>query len=183
MRRLLVMAVLVILAAAPASATSLSVFAAGWNPSAVKQALGGGLGVTIPFGESPVGLDLRTTYYRDADVDNIGPNNGDAFGKLQIVPVDVAVRWDIPSEGPTSVYLGGGGSYMFLSLRHSDFNIDDEVGWLGFVGLRYRNFFVEGDYRNARATVKNDDISNGFIHRAKIDLDGPAINAGYSWTF
>jgi hypothetical protein len=184
MRKIL-LAVLVTacLGAIPAGATTMSVFGAGWDPNALDDALGAGLGVNFPFGDGPLSLDVRTTYYRSANLDNVGDDDREVFGKLQIVPVDAALRYEFNNDGPSTFYVGGGASYYFLSLSDSDFDINDEVGLLGLVGARFGSFFIEGSYRNAKGTVKRDDIANGVRRSVALALDGPAVNAGWTWSF
>jgi hypothetical protein len=203
MRRTLLAVAALALAAAPASATGFAIYGSGWNPDAVEDALGVGTSLSFPFGESGLGLDLRGSFYQEAsvDLDEIGDGNGDAvdirdFG-LQIIPVDAALRYDFNNEGRASFYVGGGASYLFLDLDNGP-NLDDEVGWLGFVGARFgdpdgMNFFVEGAYRGVEATIRSEDLDDFFDddpgepdeidEDVDINLDGALLNLGLVWSF
>jgi len=191
-KRVWLAALLAIATVLPAHATGFSLFASGWNPKDTNNAYGAGAAASFDFGNSGLGLAVRGTYYREANVNNIFDNNtnNSTFGRLQIVPVDALLKWDFNNDGPVDVYVGGGATYYFLSLRHvNGININDEAGWTAMVGLRFGNrrstsFFVEGDYRAARLTAKNDNaVDNGFVHNARLKLDGPALNAGVNWGF
>jgi hypothetical protein len=190
MKRILLTVAVFACLTAPASATSFAVYASGWNPDALEEALGAG--ATISFGET-LGFDLRAAYYQEGDVQDLRDDN-DPDGvfpenALQIVPIDAAVRYNLNSDGAADFWFGGGASYYFLSLEDDNFEIDDEVGWLAFAGARFgdpegMNFFVEGVYRGAEGTVVGDDLDPDTVEdEAKIDLNGPQVNAGIVWTF
>lgn len=196
MRKVLLAIVALAIVAAPASATGFAIFGSGWDPDTVDDALGGGVSLSFPVGSSGFGIDLRGSFYQEANVDNVGADNGDVFRDfgLQILPVDAALRYDFNNEGAANFYLGGGASYLFLDLDNGP-DLDDEVGWLAFVGARFGdpegvNFFVEGAYRGVEATVRAEDLDDffdddtpNFDEDVAIELDGPMINAGVVWGF
>jgi hypothetical protein len=72
-------------------------------------------------------------------------------------------------------------------LDHDRFDIDDEVGWYGSVGLDFARegsvgFFLEGLYRTAEGEVTEDEEDVDF-ERVTFDLDGFAANAGVVFRF
>jgi hypothetical protein len=205
MRKILLAVAALALASTPASATGFAIYGSGWNPDAVEDALGVGTSLSFPFGESGLGLDLRGSFYQEASVDleNIGDDDSVDIrdAGLQIIPVDAALRYDFNNEGRANFYLGGGASYLFLDLDNGP-NLDDEVGWLGFVGARFGdpdglNFFLEGGYRGVEATVRAEDLRDFFDddddgtsgpdeeidEDVDINLDGAILNLGLVWSF
>ena len=205
MRKILLAVAALALAATPGSATGFAIYGSGWNPDAVEDALGVGTSLSFPFGESGLGVDLRGSFYQEASVDleNIGDDDSVDIrdAGLQIIPVDAALRYDFNNEGRANFYLGGGASYLFLELDEGP-NLDDEVGWLGFVGARFGdpdglNFFLEGGYRAVEATVRAEDLRDFFDddddgtsgpgeeidEDVAINLDGAMINLGLVWSF
>ena len=202
---LLATAALALVAVTPASATGFALYGSGWNPDAVEDALGVGTSLSFPFGESGLGLDLRGSFYQEASVDLENVGDDDAVDirdlGLQIIPVDAALRYDFNNEGRANFYVGGGASYLFLDLDDGP-DLDDEVGWLGFVGARFgdpdgMNFFLEGGYRGVEATVRAEDFNDFFDddddgtsgpdeeidEDVDINLDGAILNLGLVWSF
>src|SRR5262245_11131525 len=139
-KKLLLSLALVGCAAAPAAATSFGIFGAGWDPDAVDNALGGGLTLQLPLGDSGLAADLRGTYYLEADAKQLPIHGEDSFEEtgLQVIPLDVALRYDFPRAGVAGFYLGGGASYYLLEVKGGP-DVDDELGWLAFVGVRLGN--------------------------------------------
>jgi hypothetical protein len=196
MKKVLIAVVALAVAAAPASATGFAIFGSGWQPDTVEDALGGGVSLSFPLGDAGLGLDLRGSFYQEADLDNVGPDNGDVFRDfgLQIIPVDAALRFDFNNDGPANFYIGGGASYLFLDLDNGP-DLDDEVGWLALVGAQFGDpdgarFFVEGAYRGVEATVRAEDLDDffdddepNFDEDVAIELDGPMVNLGVVWGF
>jgi hypothetical protein len=205
MRRTLLLVAALLAATSPASATGLAIYGSGWNPDAVEDAVGFGTSLSFPMGGSGFGIDLRGSFHQEAsvDLDAVGPGDGDAleirdFG-LEIIPVDAALRYDFAPTGRANFYVGGGPSYLFLDFDEGP-NVDDELGWLGFVGARFGNpdglnFFVEGGYRGIEATMRADDF-NDFVddddgedgadeidEDVAINLDGAMVNLGLVWSF
>lgn len=174
-------------AAAPAGAVSFAIFGSGWDPDAVDEALGGGISLSFPFGDSGLGMDLRGSFYQEANVASIGVDDDNVFRDfgLQIVPVDAALRYDFSSDGAANLYLGGGASYLFLDVDQGP-DLDDELGWLAFVGAELGDpdgarFFLEGSYRSATSTVRAD--GDEIVDDVPIDLDGAMVNLGIVWRF
>lgn len=188
MKKTLVGLAILAFAAAPVSATGFSIYGSGWDPDAVDDALGGGIGFSFPVGESGFGLDFRGSFFQEADIDNVGDDDRDVFRDfgLQIIPVDAAVRYDFNNEGAANFYVGGGASYYFLDIDNGP-DLDDELGWLAFVGAEFGNpdgarFFLEGGYRAVESTVRNEDLDE-IDDDVDIDLNGPTVNLGVVWKF
>jgi opacity protein-like surface antigen len=202
MRKALLILGLAALAGAPLSASDFAIYGSGWDPDAIEEALGGG--ASFHWGET-FGIDLRATYYQNAEVDNIdGPfdddeTNQDVFGDLQMIPLEALLRFDFNNDGPVNFYLAGGASYVMLDIDNGP-DLDDEVGWIALGGARFGdpggvNFFVEGAYRGIEATVRADDLRDFFDdddggnfgdeidEDVALNLDGALINLGVVWSF
>ena len=54
-------------AVAPAGATGFTIFGSGWNPDVTDEALGGGISLSFPFGDSGLGVDFRGSVPIDLD--------------------------------------------------------------------------------------------------------------------
>lgn len=99
--------------------------------------------------------------------------------------MDVGLRYTFNPGGVASPYVGGGGTYYLLDIDGGE--IDDEVGFYVVLGSSFgdgegADFFVEGIYRNATATVDDlDDLE--FRDPVDFDLDGLGLNAGITWRF
>lgn len=190
MRKLLTIAALAALFALPASAGDFSLYGAYWDTDAADDALGGGLRLGIPLGEV-ITLDFRATYYEElvnrpfervGDLETPFVDNG-----IQVLPVDLGLRFRFAGGETVTPYIGGGGTYYFLD---SDFgNLKDEAGWYALGGVEVGSFFVEGQYRGVEVTVENDpadfdDIDDiEFDPETAVKLDGFGVNAGWVWRF
>lgn len=187
------------LAAAPASAANFSIFGSYWDTADVGGTGGGGIELAFPIAGA-FGLELRGTYYQelsDAPVDALFDNNDPVFRKvgIQAIPAEVGARFTFPVAGGSwEPWVSAGASYMFLDVSNSTVKVDDETGWYASLGSRFGNpdglgFMAEVLYRNSRATVKRDpnsvdDLDDIHLRdRARIDLDGAAVNAGINWRF
>jgi hypothetical protein len=182
--------------AAPASAGHFNLFGSFWDTDEAGDAAGGGLGFGFPIGER-WGLDLRASYYEELSnepLEAIFDDDDPIFQRsgLQVLPLEIGLRYNFAPGNRTNFYLGGGGSYFLLD---SDFGeVDDEVGGYAIAGVDIGNpdgvsFFVEGLWRIAEAKVdfdpdaldEVDDID--LVNRVPVDLNGLGINAGVTWRF
>ena len=201
MRKALLFVGVAALIGAPLAASDFSIYGSGWDPDGIQEAFGGGAGVH--FGET-FGVDLRATYYQNAEADNIdiGPGNDDddeVFGDLQMIPIEALLRYDFNNDGPANFYVGGGATYVMLDWDDGP-DLDDEVGWIALAGARFggpggMGFFVEGAYRGIEATVRADDLRDFFDdddggnfgdeidEDVDLNLDGVLVNLGLVWTF
>jgi hypothetical protein len=175
-------------AAAPAGATGFTIFGSWWNPDAVGEALGGGISLSFPLGDSGLGMDFRGSFYQETGDESPivhGPDSVFREFGLQIVPVDAALRYDFNQDGAANLYLGGGASYFFLDVDQGP-DLDDELGWLAFVGAEFGDpagarFFLEGSYRSVTSTIRSD--GDEIVDDVPIDLDGAMVNLGIVWRF
>lgn len=193
MRKIILMAAVASLLAAPAFAGGFSVYGSYWNTDQVDEALGGGVRLGIPLG-SVLQLDVGATYYEelvDRPFDALGEvetpfvENG-----LQVVPIEVGLRFNLGENRRFNPYIGGGATYYLID---SDFGeVDDEAGWYARLGAELgavtgNGFFVEAGYRDVEATVENDpadfeDFDDlEFEEKVAVDLAGPTVHAGYVW--
>lgn len=196
MRKAILVLGFLALTGAPLSASDFAIYGSGWDPDGIEEALGGGVG--LHFGET-FGVDLRATYYQDAEIDriDIGPGNDDerpVFGDLQMIPIEALLRYDFNNDGPANFYVAGGASYIMLDWDDGP-DIDDEVGWVALAGARFGSpggmgFFIEGAYRGVEATVRADDLDDffdddttNFDENVDLNLDGALVNLGVVWTF
>jgi opacity protein-like surface antigen len=199
MRKAIITLGLAALLSGPVAASDFAIFGSGWDPDGIEEALGGG--ASLHFGES-FGVDLRATYYQNAELDNIRIGDDDApdvFGDLQMIPIEALLRYDFNNDGPANFYVGGGASYVMLDWDDGP-DLDDEVGWVALAGARFgrpggMGFFVEGAYRGIEATVRADDLRDFFDdddggdfgdeidEDVDLNLDGVLVNLGLVWTF
>jgi hypothetical protein len=193
---LLAAAAVAALVAAPANAADFSVFGSYWDTDVAGDTAGGGINLGIPLGEV-VGLELRATYFEeltDDPLENAFDSDDPVFQEagINVTPVEVGVRFNIPSGAAVRPYFSAGAGYYLLD---SDFGeVDDEVGYYGALGLEFGDdegmaFFAEALYRKAEGEVRLDpqdidDIDDIDIDdRATFDLDGVGVNAGLRWHF
>jgi len=180
--------------AAPASADfGLSFYGSYWEPDQTNDVGGGGLELGFPLGERWE-IDLRGNYFEELDPEPLQEltDSDSPFRTrgLELLPIDLGIRFELAPDSPVRPYIGGGGSYYIID---SDFgDIDDEGGWYGLFGLGFgdlkgASFFVEGQYRKVEATVEEDPDDpfdfEGFDPPVKLDLDGIQFNAGVSFRF
>lgn len=183
-----------LLFAAPAHATEFKIFGAYADTDVLGDTGGGGIGFGIPFNET-LSLDLRATYLQELASDPLDgifdfDDDNDVFtdSDINVIPIDVGLRFNFQRSGVVNPYIGGGGTYFILDSDARGVEIDDELGFYGVVGARFGDdqgpaFFAEALYRTveASASFEGDDVD--FDSEADIDLDGFAVNAGIVWTF
>jgi hypothetical protein len=187
------LAVGLLLPAFGAQASGLAIFGSYWDTEALDDTAGAGVKFSIPLGQT-FNLDLRGTYYEPFDRDALSDEIDDLFddevdreifdSEISIIPIEAGFSFNL-GQGAVRPTLGAGVSYFMLD--HDRFDIDDEVGWYGSVGLDFARqgsvgFFLEGLYRSAEGEV-NDDRDDIDFDRVPIDLDGFAANAGVVFRF
>jgi hypothetical protein len=179
---------------APAHATEFKIFGAYADTDVLGDTGGGGIGFGIPFNDT-LSLDLRATYLQELSSDPLDgifdfDDDNDVFADsdINVVPIDVGLRFNFQRGGVVNPYIGGGGTYFILDSDARGVEIDDELGFYGLAGARFGDdvgpaFFAEAMYRTveASASFRDDDVD--FDDDADIDLDGFAVNAGIVWTF
>lgn len=187
------LAVGLLLPAFGAQASGLAIFGSYWDTEALDETAGAGVKLSIPLGQR-FNLDLRGTYYEPFDRDALRDEIDDLFddevdreifnSEISIIPIEAGFSFSL-GQGAVRPTLGAGVSYFMLD--HDRFDLDDEVGWYGSVGLDFARqggvgFFLEGLYRSAEGEV-NDDRDDVNFDRVPIDLDGFAANAGVVFRF
>ena len=200
MKKALGVLLMVLICSTPAAmASGFELFGSYWDTSDVDETFGGGIGFGIPFGETGLGLHLAATYYQeltDEPLDNLFDDEDDedffAEDSLEVLPVDVGLRYEFAPRGSVSPWVGAGASYFLIDSTRDGIDVDDETGFHVSLGSRFgasdgTNFFAEAVYRSTEATLVrreqpgNDDID--LEDGVAIDLDGIAINAGVVWRF
>lgn len=182
-----------------AMASGFELFGSYWETSDVDETFGGGIGVGIPFGETGLGLHARATYYQELTDEPLeglfDPDEDEDFfaeESLEVLPIDVGLRYEFAPRGAFSPWIGAGGSYFLIDTTREGVDVDDETGFHVSLGSRFgdsegTNFFAEALYRSTEATLirrerpGDDDID--LEDEVAIDLDGVAINAGIVWRF
>lgn len=190
---LAVLAVGLLLPAFGAQASGLAVFGSYWDTDALDDTAGAGVKFSLPMGQS-FNFDLRGTYYEPFDREALSDEVDDIFddeidreifnSEIDIIPLEAGFSFNL-GQGAVQPTLGAGVSYFMLD--HDRFDIDDEVGWYGSVGLNFANegsvgFFLEGLYRTAEGEITDDEDDVDF-DRVTFDLDGIAANAGVVFRF
>lgn len=194
MKKIVAILALSLLASFSAQASEFRIFGSYADTDVLGSTGGGGIGFAFPLGDV-VGLDLRATYLQELASDPLDgifdfDDDNDVFSdsNINIVPIDVGLRFNLQRRGTVNPYLGAGGTYFILDSDRRGAELDDELGFYGVAGLRFgdavgASFFAEAMYRRAEASVafRDDDID--FDDKVSFDLDGFAVNAGVQWTF
>jgi hypothetical protein len=190
---LAVLAVGLLLPAFGAQASGLAIFGSYWDTDALDDTAGAGVKLSLPMGQT-FNFDLRGTYYEPFDREALSDEVDDIFddeidreifnSEIDIIPLEAGFSFNL-GQGAVQPTLGAGVSYFMLD--HDRFDIDDEVGWYGSVGLNFANegsvgFFLEGLYRTAEGEITDDEDDVDF-DRVTVDLDGFAANAGVVFRF
>lgn len=195
MRRILVvgLSIVAMMAAPAALAGEIDVFGSYMSTDDFDESWGVGLRTGWQFGDGPIGMELRASYFpelgQDLDdlVDEIDAP-GDFFDQqsAEAIPLDAGLIFMLTD----TVHIGGGASYVILDSDLAD--LDDETGFYGVVGFRTAGdsglgFFVEGIYRQIEASIdpddidELDDINDQFSDDIPLDLDGFTVNAGLTF--
>lgn len=189
MKRAILALALLAMSAVPASAGGGIGLHAGWidTDQADNDA---GWGARFNIGVTQhVDIQLRATDFRELTV------------KPEDVEADIgfnfqATTWDLgfvynfsKPDRKLTPYVGGGGSYFMLdSTPDSEGRVGDEYGWYGLVGLdlpfsKRFAFYLEGMWRDAKMTIKGDDLGFGGPVDVGVNLNGPQVNAGIAFTW
>jgi hypothetical protein len=156
-------------------AEGLSVFGSYWSPSSGEESLGAGL--SLRGGDGLVYFEVRGTYFEDIKEDTPLYKN-----KLQLVPVDVGIGFQLDVTEMLGIYGGGGFTYYFLDSDTAD--VDNEVGYYLQAGAELTvnegfGVFSEVIWREVEASLKND-IN---LEDSKFDLAGISVNVGVVFTW
>jgi hypothetical protein len=177
MRKIVLALGMVCLLAAPAWAEGeFSLFGAYGQVTGSDGSVGGGGRVSLNL--KIVSFDLTATYL--AQKGNIEMLGG-ALDKVQILPVELGVRFRLAPGNEFRPYVGVGLSYFLTDLEFGE--ADDELGFYlsaGFIGLADRNvkWYIEGLYRWA-------EIEADFGVQGKVEepIGGLGMAAGLTFVF
>lgn len=148
-----------------------------------------GWGLMVKFGLSPhVDIQLRGTDFREMTVS--GSQGGSALTSdfdFQATLLDLGFNYNFIKEGrKLTPYVGLGGTYYLLdSTPDSNARVGDEYGWYGVAGLEFPiakrwDLYLEGMWRDAKMTIKGDDLGFGGPVDVGVNLNGPQVNLGIS---
>lgn len=195
MRRIVLIAVsaAALALAAPATAGEVDLFGSYMTTDDFDDSWGAGVRTGWQFGDSPLGMEFRASYYPElgTDLDDLVDEidaPGDFFDQqdAEAIPLDVGVTFQIGE----AIHVGGGATYVLLDSDFAD--LDDETGFYGVVGFRTAGdsgvgLFVEGLYRSIEASIDPEDIDDFeeiddvFTDNVALDLDGFTVNAGVTF--
>ena len=189
MKRAFLALALLVLLAAPASARGGIGLHAGYidTSEADNDAGWGGLfhiGVT-----KHVDIQVRATDFRELTV-KPGNSGTDRGFKFQATTWDLGFVYNFFKDGRAlTPYIGGGGTYYMLdSTPDSKGRVGDEYGWYGVIGLelpiaKQWDIYLEGMWRDAKMTIRGDDLGLGGPVDVGVNLNGPQANLGiaFSW--
>ena len=183
MKRVFLALAMLALLAGPAMAGGIGM-QAGWIDT--DQA-GNDVGYGLLFNfdvASRVQIQLRGTDFRELVVPSATAGTDTDF-KFQATLIDLGFAYRFATKGDKfTPYIGGGGTYYLLdSTPESTERINDEYGWYGVAGLevpvaKHWALYFEGMWRDAKMTIKGDDLGLGGPVDTGIDLNGPQGNAG-----
>jgi len=181
---------LLALLAVPASAGGGVGLHAGWvdMSDADNDA---GWGLLVQFGLTQhVDIQLRGTDFRSMTVAASSSNDLDNDFEFQATLLDLGFTYNFTKDGrKLTPYLGGGGTYYLLdSTPDSNGRVGDEYGWYGLAGLslpiaKRWDLYVEGMWRDAKMTIKGDDLGFGGPVDLGVDLNGPQVNLGLAFAW
>ena len=192
MKRVLGIVAVMCIWASAAGAVDFKLYGSYWNTSDLDNTFGGGIGVGIPLGASPLSISLAGTYYQELNDKPLRAlfNNDQAVFQeesLKVTPLEAGLQFNFAPNGPFDAWIEGGFTYFLLDTTRSGFSVDDETGWHASVGSRFgsrqgANFFAEALYRSTEATLVRENNNNVDLRdNVAIDLDGFAVNAGLLW--
>lgn len=149
-----------------------------------------GYGLVFNFDVTPrVQIQLRGTDYRELTVKSSDAGTEGDFN-FQATLLDLGFAYRFTKDGrKLTPYVGGGGSYYLLdSTPDSTERLNDEYGWYGLVGLELPihkrwSIYLEGMWRDAKMTIKGDDLGLRGPVDVGINLNGPQANAGFAFSW
>jgi hypothetical protein len=188
-------ALFLLLSPSAGASGSFSLFGSYWETDDLDETFGGGLAFGVPLGER-FALDLRAGYYERLDSGNFDQLLDDLFdddesifreNSIEIIPVEVGLRYNFMPRERVNVYVGAGPGYYLLAADRGE--VDDEFGGYALLGAQLGNpdgmsFLLEGQYRKIEGSIRNRDGELGnrdLVDDVTFDLDGVTVNAGLVW--
>ena len=191
MKRALIALSLLALLAVPAGAVTGGIgMHAGWTDmdDAGDDA---GWGLLANFGVSPrVDIQLRMTDFRSLNVqfredDGSQALVSEGLFEFQATLVDFGFLYNFRKDDrKLTPFVGGGGTYYLLdSTPDSEGRLNDEYGWYGVAGLDFPiakrwALYLEGMWRDAKMTIRGDDLGLGGPVDVGVNISGPQVNLG-----
>lgn len=150
-----------------------------------------GWGLLFNFGVTPrVDIQLRGSDFRSLVVDPDGVQGLDRDFEFQATLVDLGFVFNFRRDDrKLTPYVGAGGTYFALdSTPDSRGRLEDEYGWYGVAGLdfpiaRLWAIYAEAMWRDAKMTIRGDDLGLGGPVDVGVDINGPQANVGikFNW--
>jgi hypothetical protein len=136
----------------------------------------GGAGGRISVGGEKLVVDLTMTWFPERSGGVVDSGGATIFDELQIVPIEVGLRYVFAPGKELRPYLGAGVSWFVVDLNTG--SVDDEAGYYGLAGLVWGDgvgldLFGEVIYREATVTA-----DYGFAGDFDIDVGGLAAAVG-----
>ena len=179
MKRAFIALGLLVALVAPASAGTIGVHGGWVDTDEAGDDFGFGLLLNFMVGRS-VDIEFRGTDFREMTTQVAGSDFN-----FQMTILDFGFTYNFIKDGrKLTPYVGGGGSYFLLdSTPDSKGRIEDEYGWYGVAGLdfpiaRRWIIYVEGMWRDAKMTVKGNDLGFSPTVDQGVNLNGPQVNLG-----
>ncbi|MGB3562366.1 MAG: outer membrane beta-barrel protein [Thermoanaerobaculia bacterium] len=194
MRRVLIALAAVVILAAPSWAKGGGAgFFGTWADSTDAGNTYGGGGI-VEFGlGAHWDMQFRGTRYVEFSTDFLLPfDDGDVDGvrsqDFDVTVLELGVAYNFNSSGNLVPYVGGGFSYLLFDLDPPQAGeIKDEGGFYALGGVEIAlgetwGLFVEGMYRNVKATLKGDDLGFQPVDH-EVNMSGGAVNVGlkFNW--
>ena len=140
-----------------------------------------GAGARVSFGGERLMGDFTATWFPSSNGTVAKNGSQNIYDTLQIIPLDIGLRYMFSPGSELRPYIGAGASYTLINL--SSGSADDEWGYYGVAGFGIfmfdggGGFYVELLYRKTEATLYYGGNS------VDADLGGVAGTVGFTWTF
>jgi len=153
-KTVLVLVGCLILMTGPAWAGGFSLFGTYGQTNQWNRSFGAGARVSL--GGEKFMVDLTATWF-PAKNGIVVKDGGEIYDSLQIIPLDIGIRYVFSPGAEVRPYIGVGGSYTLVSLGSG--SADDEWGYYGVAGLNFfgwdgGGFFAEVLYRKTAAELQ-----------------------------
>jgi hypothetical protein len=141
---------------------------------------GFGFGARGSFGGDHVWVDLTATWFPSRSGTLFKYDSNPVRDQIEIIPIDLGLRWIFGSDPSLRPYIGAGATYMMVNLSSGD--ADDEVGFYGMAGLIFQTGARTGLYAEAIYRVVDTPFTyEGVEYDEK--FGGFAGTFGILWTF
>jgi hypothetical protein len=186
--KVLLAALVLVLAAAPASANGFAVYGTWWDTDEADDAAGVGANYHWNLGEV-VDLELRAAWYEeleDEPLEQLFSGSNPIDTGITVIPIELGFRFNFARDSDFwNPWAGGGGAYYALDSETG--NLDDEIGFYGLVGSTFGNgegidLYTEVGYRFVEGEVTDFDLDGDSINDTfDVNLNGPFAGVGIVW--